>query len=164
MKGPTNPLLKDALAACRGGFVAVALFSLCINLLMLAVPLYMLQLFDRVLASRSTETLILLTVIAVAAVLTLAALEVVRTNAMVRISTWLDRKLGGPVLKCSIAASLRQGKDPSVQGLRDLSTFRTFLTGPAIFPILDSPWTPIFIAIVFVLHPLLGWIALGGAL
>lgn len=164
MKETTNPLLKDALAACRGGFVAVALFSLCINLLMLTVPLYMLQLFDRVLASRSTETLILLTVIAVAAVLTLAALEVVRTNALVRISTWLDRKLGGPVLTCSIAASLRQGKDPSVQGLRDLSTFRTFLTGPAIFPILDSPWTPIFIAIVFVLHPLLGWIALGGAL
>ncbi len=164
VRGPTNPLLGEALSACRGAFTGVVLFSLCINVLMLAAPLYMLQLFDRVLSSRSTDTLILLTVIAVGAILTLAALEVVRTNVMVGISTWLDRRLGGAVLTGSVTATLRQGKDPSVQGLRDLSTFRMFLTGPGIFPILDAPWTPIFIAVIFLMHPLLGWLALAGAL
>ncbi len=160
----TASRLNDALAACRGGFVAVVLFSLCINVLMLTVPLYMLQMFDRVLSSRSIDTLIALTAIAVIAILTMAALELVRTSAMVRMSVWLERKLGGEVLASSIGATLRRAEDPSVQGLRDLSTFRTFLTGPGLFPILDAPWTPIFVAVIFVMHPLLGWIALGGAL
>ena len=160
----TQPGLKDALNACRVGLVAVTLFSLCINLLMLTAPLYMLQMFDRVLVSRSTDTLILLTAIAGAALLVLAALEAVRSLVLVRISTWLDRQLGGVVLTGSIVATLRQGTSPSVQGLRDLSTFRTFLTGPGIFPIMDAPWTPIFLAVIFLLHPVLGWVALAGAI
>ena len=158
-----NPILKDALAACRGGSAAVVLFSLCINLLMLTVPLYMLQLFDRVLTSRSTDTLIMLTIVAVGAILTLAALEAVRSYAMVRISGWLEPRLSGAILSGSVARSLVQSGDPSVQGLRDLQTFRTFLTGPAIFPLFDAPWTPIFIVVIFLLHPVLGWVALCGA-
>ena len=163
MTGSHNPILKDALAACHGGFAAIVLFSLCINLLMLSVPLYMLQLFDRVLTSRSTDTLIMLTIVAVGAILTLAALEAVRSYAMVRISGWLDPWLSGAILSASVARSLVQSGDPSVQGLRDLQTFRTFLTGPAIFPLFDAPWTPIFIVVIFLLHPVLGWVALCGA-
>ncbi len=144
--------------------MAIVVFSLGINLLMLTAPLYMLQLFDRVLSSRSVDTLILLTIIAGVAILTLAALEVVRSRVLLRLSTWLDRRLSGSVLVGSIDEALRRGHDPSVQGLRDLGTFRTFLTGPAIFPMMDAPWTPLFIAVVFVMHPLLGWIALAGAL
>ena len=159
-----NTMLKEALGVCRNGFVVVVVFSLFINLLMLTAPLYMLQMFDRVLSSRSTDTLVLLTVIAVAALLVYAILEAVRGQVMIRIGSWLDRKLGGPILASSVSLSLRGSKQPSVQGLRDLSTYRTFLTGPAMFPLLDSPWTPIFVAIIFLLHPMLGWLSMAGAI
>ncbi len=161
---PARPLLKGVLAACRGGFFAVVFFSLCINLLMLVAPLYMLQIFDRVLSSRSTDTLLFLTLIAGIALVALALLEAVRNSVMVRLGTWLDQRLSGAVLSGNVAATLKHGRDPSIQGLRDLSTFRTFLTGPAIFPIMDAPWTPIFLAVIFLLHPLLGWLSLAGAL
>ena len=160
MQGP----LEKALIECKRGFIAVAGFSLAINLLMLAVPIYMLQLFDRVLSSRSTETLVLLTVIVIAALAVFALLEAIRGHVMTELGTWLDRQLGPPILSGSVTLNLRGPGEPSVQGLRDLGTFRTFLTGPAMFPILDAPWMPIFVAIIFLLHPLLGWVSLGGAL
>jgi ATP-binding cassette subfamily B protein/ATP-binding cassette subfamily C protein len=143
---------------------AVALASLCINLLLLSVPLYMLQLFDRVLTSHSVETLIVLTVLAFGAIAALAALEVVRSGVLVRVGAWLDGRLGPAVLTSSVAGGLRRGDHPSVEGLRDLTTFRAFLTGPGVFPILDAPWTPVFIAVVYLMHPLLGSIAATGAL
>lgn len=157
-------LLKETLSACRGMFAAVVVFSLFINLLLLTGPLYMLQVFDRVITSRSTDTLLYLTLIALLALLTLALLEMVRTRVMVGLSTWLDARISGSVLTGSVAASLSQPGKPSVQGLRDIATFRTFLTGPGMFPILDAPWTPIFLAVIFLMHPLLGWLALSGAI
>jgi PrtD family type I secretion system ABC transporter len=159
-----NLILKEALAACRGGFVAVVVFSLFINVLMLTAPLYMLQIFDRVIASRSEDTLLYLTLIAGVALLTLAALEITRSRIMVGLSSWLDKQLSGTVLEGSIGLSVAAAGAPSIQGLRDLSTFRTFLAGPGMFPILDAPWTPIFIAVIFLMHPVLGWLALGGAI
>ncbi len=151
------PLLKRTLGACRGGFMAVGLFSFAINLLMLTIPLYMLQLFDRVLTSRSEDTLFALSIAAGGAILTLAALEAVRSFVMVRLSNWLDTQLSGDLLGGSVIDGLARGGNASVQGLRDLLTFRTFLTGPAIFPFLDAPWTPVFIAVIFLFHPLRRW-------
>ena len=156
--------LETALSACRGSFVGLAVFSAGVNVLMLTAPLYMLQVFDRVLASRSTDTLLMLSLIAGVALLTLAALEGVRSFSLLHISSWLDARLGSSVLQASIASALRKGQSPSAQGLRDLSTFRTFVGGPSMFPIMDAPWTPLFIAVVFMLNPILGWMALGGAL
>ena len=158
-----GPVLKRTLDACRGGFWAVGLFSLALNLLLLTVPFYMAQLFDRVLTSGSVETLIVLSLAAVGAILTMAALEAVRGQIMVRISNWLDRQLGGALLGASVTAGLSRGSDASVQSLRDLLTFRTFITGPSVFPFLDAPWTPLFIAIIFLFHPLLGWLSVAGA-
>jgi len=163
MPEQSNPILRQALAACRGGFVAVVVFSLFINVLMLTAPLYMLQIFDRVIASRSEDTLLYLTLIAGVALLTLAALEITRSRIMVGLSSWLDKRLSGTVLVGSIGLSVAAAGAPSIQGLRDLSTVRTFLAGPGMFPILDAPWTPIFIAVIFLMHPVLGWLALGGA-
>ena len=160
----SNPVLKKALSACRGGFVAVVVFSLFINVLMLTAPLYMLQIFDRVIASRSEDTLLYLTLIAGVALLTLAALEITRSRIMVGLSSWLDKRLSGTVLEGSIGMSVAAAGEPSIQGLRDLSTFRTFLAGSGMFPILDAPWTPIFIAVIFLMHPVLGWLALGSAI
>lgn len=156
-----QPLLARTMGSCKKGMFAVAAFSLFINLLMLTAPLYMLQVFDRVIAGRSTDTLLYLTLIAALALIALGALEAVRNGVMVVIGTWLDRRLGGAALEASVAAGVH--RNPSIQGLRDLAVFRGFLTGPSVFPILDAPWTPIFVAIIFLLHPMLGWLALAGA-
>jgi len=164
MKIAASPLLKETLSACMRTFIAVAVFGLCINLLMLTAPLYMLQVFDRVITSRNTDTLVMLMIVAGVALLTLALLEAVRSFTLVRISTWLDRKLGGVTLTGSIVATLTSGKDPSVQSLRDLNTFRTFLSGPSVFPIMDAPFAPIFLSVMFMLHPILGVISLIGAI
>jgi PrtD family type I secretion system ABC transporter len=160
---PANALLANALGTCRGAFVAVVIFTMCINLLMLSAPIYMLQVFDRVLSSRSTDTLVLLTLIVGVALATLAILEVARNQVMIRISDWLENRLGSTILAGSVEAALQHGGAPSAQGLRDLSTFKTFLTGPGMFPILDAPWTPIFLGVIFMLHPVLGWMSLAGA-
>ncbi len=149
--------LQDAVARCRAGLALVAGFSLGVNLLMLTLPLYMLQLFDRVIGGRSAETLLYLTLIAGAALLALGVLEAVRGRVMGTLGAWLEGRLGAPLL----IASIRAGA--SVQPLRDLATLRGFLTGSAVFPIMDAPWTPLFIAVIFLLHPLLGWASLAGA-
>ena len=157
-------LLADTLGACRGSFVALAAFSLCVNLLTLAVPLYMLQLFDRVVPNRSTETLVVLTAIVVAALVTVAALEAVRGFILVRIGAYLERRVSGAVLSASIVRALRRrAGGRSVGALGDLASVRSFVAGPNLFPILDAPWTPIFIAVIFLLHPLVGWITVAGA-
>ena len=89
--------LKTALTACRKGFLAVVVFSLFINLLMLTVPIYMMQIYDRVLSSRNTDTLIMLLLIGGVALLVLALLDAVRGSLMVRMSEWLDSHLSGQV-------------------------------------------------------------------
>ena len=137
--GQAGNLLRETLAACRGGFRVVVLCSLAINLLMMTAPLYMLQIFDRVIASRSTDTLLYLTLIALVALGALGALEVVRGRSMVKLGTWLDARLSVPVLAASLAGAAQGNREPSIQGLRDLSTLRGFVTGSAVFPILDAP-------------------------
>jgi ATP-binding cassette subfamily C protein/ATP-binding cassette subfamily C protein EexD len=158
----TEGLIRGTLAVCRRGFMAAGLFSLSINLLMLTVPLYMLQLFDRVLLSRSTETLLLLSLLAGLALSTLALLDAVRGILFARLGDWVERKLGGYALAGSIVTAAQQGRF-SVQGLRDLVTIRSFLSGPGMVPLLDAPWVPVFLAAIFVLHPVLGLLALAGA-
>jgi PrtD family type I secretion system ABC transporter len=155
--------LKGSLQALRKGFFAVIGFSFAINLLMLASPLYMLQVYDRVLTSQSMDTLLWLTVIIGVALLTMGVLEAVRTSLMVRLSSWLEVKLSGTLLGASVFGHLRYGAQADVQGLRDLATFRTFFTGPGVFPIMDFPWTPLYFGVIFMLHPVLGWVAVGGA-
>lgn len=147
---------------CRKGFLAVAFFSLAINLLYLTAPLYMLQIFDRVLTGQSVHTLVYLTLIAITAFLCLWGLDVVRGRIMIRIGTWLDRRVGGDVLAASVdVTNVRRA--PSIDPLRDLGSLRSFLAGPGIFPLFDAPWTPVFLVAVFLLHPMLGWIGLVGA-
>ena len=154
--------LRQALGACRRAFVGVFVFSFAINLLALTSSLYMMQVYDRVLGSRNEVTLAMLTVMALVALLAMAGLELVRGRLMVRIGLWLDRQLGSAVLTTSIRRVLRGG-ERSAQGLRDLSTFRTFLTGPNMFPLLDAPWVPLYLLVLFLLHPVLGWIATAAA-
>src|SRR6059036_1820859 len=114
-------LIGNMLSACRRTWLAAAVFSFAINLLMLTVPLYMLQLFDRVLMSRSIETLLLLSLMAGIALLTLALLDIVRGFLFARLGGWVEQKLGGYVLASHIAIAVQRGQI-SVQGLRDLAS------------------------------------------
>jgi len=158
-----NPFLRACLKLQRKSFVAVIVFSFAINLLMLTVPLYLLQIFNRVVPSKSTDTLIFLTGIVVVAVITLTILESLRRYIFVQFGSWLDSRLGGLVLSGSIVRSVDKCRNTSAQGLRDLGTVRRLLAGPALFPILDAPWTPIFLIVLFMLHPVIGVISLVGA-
>lgn len=160
----SNSFLRLCLSAQRTKITAVVIFSVFINVLMLAVPLYLMQIFNRVIPSQSVDTLIFLTIIVFASLTTLAFLEVMRRMVFAHIGTWLARRLGGFVLSGSIVKSVSQCKPSSSQGLGELSTIRQLFSGSSLFPILDIPWTPIFMLVLFFLHPVIGMITLTGAL
>jgi PrtD family type I secretion system ABC transporter len=159
---------KTFLRACismqRGKIISVVIFSFIVNLLMLTVPLYLLQIFNRVIPSQSVDTLIFLTIIVLVSLATLAALETLRRLIFSSIGSWLDKRLGGFVLSGSIVRSVKKCRPSSAQTLRDLSTIRQIFSDSSLFPILDIPWTPIFILVLFLLHPVIGIITLIGAL
>ncbi len=148
--------MGQALEAALGTLKRVAFFSFFINLLTLTSSIYMMQVYDRVLASRSGPTLLYLTLFAGACLATLAALEVVRSRLLVRLGARFDGQLSGLVFMRTLTGG-RSG-----QGLRDLDQLRSFLTGTHILSLLDAPWMPIYIGLVYVLHPWLGHVALVG--
>lgn len=161
-KNRDNPL-RQALGQARATFCAVGFFSFFINLLMLTGPLYMLQIYDRVLTSGSRHTLIMLTVVAVGMILTSAVLELVRSRILVRIGSRLDSSLGDRLFAGLMRRQLKQTDGSQAQPLRDLESLRSFLTGNGLISFFDAPWTPLFLAIIFLLHPVLGLVALSGA-
>ncbi|HET6522590.1 MAG TPA: type I secretion system permease/ATPase [Geminicoccaceae bacterium] len=156
-------LFQDTMTVCRRSLRHVGLFSLAINLLMLVVPLYMLQLFDRVLLGRSVETLLYLTLIAFTALAVMAVLDVIRARMLVRISTWIDRRLAGETFERSIAAALRASPYQS-RALQDLLELRSFMGSNALVSLFDAPWLPLYLLVIWFLHPLIALVALGGAL
>jgi PrtD family type I secretion system ABC transporter len=166
MRGSTtHPDLAAALRECRRAFGSVALFSGMVNLLMLAGPLYMLQIYDRVLSSRSVPTLVALSLFLVGAYAFQGALDLIRARVVVRAAAVLDRRLAlsvhGAVIRLAIA-SRQSGETP--QPVRDLDQIRTFLTSAGPIAIVDLPWVPVFLTICFLIHPWLGVAAtVGGA-
>ncbi|MEI9412605.1 type I secretion system permease/ATPase [Mesorhizobium salmacidum] len=154
--------VREALRACRRYFLFAAAFSLAINLLYLASPLYMLQIYDRVVTSGSETTLVMLTLVLLAAFLALAGLDLVRAAILTRASARLDRLLSVKILAASVETP-SPGSSPS-QPIRDFDTFRQVITGSGIHALFDLPWSPIYIGIIFLLHPWLGFFALGCSL
>ena len=159
-----EPVLEQARRACSGAFAAIIAFSLCINILMLTSSIYMMQVFDRVLVSRSSETLLLLTLIAVFALCAMAALDIIRTRVMQKIGSWLDDQVSPIVLGMSITVGLSRGGRKTPEKLRDLAEIKAFMSGPSVIPILDAPWMPVFVGFMFILHPSIGWVAVVGAI
>ena len=134
-----NPALKEFLDEVRG-FVRVALaFSFFINLLVLTVPLYMLQVYDRVLTSRSVDTLLLLTLIAVVALLALSLLDTSRARLVARLGYKLDQRISSSVIMVSIRGALSRSSFPSVNGMRNIAAIRNLLTTSAATAVLDLP-------------------------
>ncbi|MEW5728818.1 MAG: type I secretion system permease/ATPase [Pseudomonadota bacterium] len=151
------------LGGARRTFAVAALFSLFANLMMLAVPLFTLQVYDRVLSSRSGATLAALAVVAVGALVVHAALEAARARLMVHVGLWLDRAWAPELLERAIRRAPSADGQPGAAALRDLATVRGFVGGPGMFHLFDAPWVPLYLAVIFLLHPSLGWLATAGA-
>ncbi len=143
----------------RGSFLGAALFSLAINLLYLAAPLYMLQVYDRVVPSGSVSTLVMLTVMLLAAFAALGVLDMVRGRILARAGIRLDRQLAGRV----VAATMQRASASGSQPLRDFDMVRALVGGSSVSAMLDLPWVPVYILVLAALHPLLGVFALGSA-
>ncbi|HKY93863.1 MAG TPA: type I secretion system permease/ATPase, partial [Kiloniellales bacterium] len=126
------------------------------------LPLYTMQLFDRVIVSGSFETLAYLTVIALFTLAVLAAFDVLRARLLATLGSWAEARLAAEVFNGVVAAALRGGSYQT-EALRDLRSLRSFLTAGGITPLLDAIWVPLFIGATYLLHPLLGEIALGAA-
>ena len=148
--------LADAVRACRPHFVAAAVFSALINLLYLAPALYMLQVYDRVLASGGKMTLLFVTLALAVALVTLAALDAIRGRLLVRASARLDSILAPRILQLMLS---RGGRD-NIQAMRDFDTVRQATASPVIGSLFDLPWAPIFIIVCFLLHIWIGVLAI----
>jgi ATP-binding cassette, subfamily C, bacterial len=153
-------ILGKGLGACRRNLVTVALFSFCVNLLILAMPIYLFQLSDRVYASRSIDTLVMLSVIVVGAIAAHVFLDMIRRFILTRIAVEAESKLGAPVLSAAAKAA-QTGTSREFQTLSDLQQLRSFITGPVILMMLDMPVAPIYLVAVFLIHPHLGLIVTG---
>ncbi|MBC04800.1 MAG: type I secretion system permease/ATPase [Thalassospira sp.] len=153
--------MSRALGALRGAFLAVGAMSGVSNLLMLTGPLFMLQVYDRVLASQSIPTLIALIGLVVGLYLFLGAVDALRARMLVRIGWRVDEQIGPMALASTLDLRLKNGRE-NTQPLGDLDQIRQFLGGSGPVAICDLPWMPLFLGIVFAFHPWLGVLALVG--
>ena len=151
----------DCIAQIRGQMLPLGIFSFAVNLLLLVSSVYMLQVFDRVLSSGSLNTLFWLTVVAVFATAVYGVLELARRRILSLAGAWLENELSAPVIRHGVEARLARSRTQA--GLPDVQELRSFLSGDAIPAFLDAFWMPIFIAVIWLMHPVLGWFALAGA-
>ncbi|MEI8209654.1 MAG: type I secretion system permease/ATPase [Methylococcales bacterium] len=157
--------LEKALNLCKGAFIWAAVFSMVINILQLVPTIYMLQLYDRVVPTGNRSTLLMLTLIMLVLFLTLGALEWVRSQILVRVSSRLEILLNERLFNvCYKQALYSGGQQASSQALDDLTSLRQFLTGNGLFAFFDVPWMPVYIAVMFIFHPSYGWAAIGVAI
>jgi ATP-binding cassette subfamily C protein len=162
VQGGDQLLVRRALRNCKRGLIVVGLFSIVVNVLMLTTSIYLMQISDRVLVSRSFDTLIMLTAIAIFALVALAGFDFLRKGILTRLGIRFETALGGPLLAASIDRAGSGGNIADVQGMRDLSQVRAFLSGNVVPVLFDVPMAPFYAAIVYMIHPHLGWITIGG--
>lgn len=155
--------LRQAIRSLWPHFALAGLFSGFINLLYLSSPLYLMQVYNRVLVNENVPTLVVLTLMLAVALLTMAVLDAVRAQVLIRCGVLLDGKLSSRVFDALIARSARQGFSRGTQQLRELDDFRTFVTGPGIYFAYDLPWVPLYLLLLFFIHPVLGTVATIGA-
>ena len=163
-KKPVVSELKKSLLSAKKSFIMVGLFSMFINILMLVPPLYMLQLYDRVLGSRSQDTLIMLTLIVVVLFITMGLLEVVRSRVLVRVGNKLDSMLSQRIFDSLFELERKAPGKSSSMPLNDLTQVRQFMTGNGLFAFFDAPWMPIYIIVLFIFHPAFGFFAIFAAI
>jgi len=149
--------LRTALLSCKSSFMSAGFFSLFINLLLLLPSIYMLQVYDRVLSSGSESTLLMLTLILVFMFIIMGGLEWTRSQILIVTSNRLDQLLSGRIFDAVFAQAISSGgRVLSAQPLNDLLQLRQFMTGPGLFAFFDAPWMPIYVAVLFLFHPVFG--------
>jgi PrtD family type I secretion system ABC transporter len=159
------PAFAQFLRRCRWALVGVAALSAMANLLALTGSLYMLQVYDRVLPSRSIPTLVGLTVLMIGLYSAFGVLDLLRGRVMRGLAIRLDRQLREPVFQATLRLPFERGDHKTaLQPIRDLDQIRSFLAGPGPIALIDMPWLPFYLALVFLLHPLLGLLATAGAM
>jgi ATP-binding cassette subfamily C protein len=156
-------VLGKGLNEARRNMVVVAIFSLIVNTLVLAVPIYLFQMSDRVLTSRSLDTLVMLSIIVMVAIAAHVLLDMMRRFILMRVAVDVESRLGGPVLSAAAKAA-QTGSNREFQTLADLQQIRSFITGPVILTMLDAPTAPIYLLAVYLIHPHLGYIVTVAAL
>lgn len=160
-----NNQLIEIFYLFRKSFYAIGIFSGLINLLLLTPTFYMLQLYDRVVSSGSMSTLGMLTLIMLVLMGAMGSLEWVRSRIMVRLSVRLDQALAARVHDASFSQALRSGgSSVAAQSLSDMAGLRQFLTGNGLFAFFDAPWLPVYLAVMFALHPWFGWVGVTSAI
>ena len=154
-----NSELSAALARCRHALIGIGVFTAAINLLQLTGPLFMLEVYDRVLPGRSVPTLLAISILALAMFGFLGLLDVVRGRVLVRIAASVDETLSQRVFDLATKLPLKAITPASFQPVHDLDRIRSFMStvGPAAF--FDLPWMPLYLGICFMFHPLIGWAA-----
>src|SRR5690349_11062984 len=157
--------LASALAACRGAFISVGVMAGMSNILMLTGAVFMLEVYDRVLPSRSVPTLVGLVLLAAGLYAMQGLLDLIRARILVRIGARLDEALSGRVYETIVRLPLKVGnRTDGLQPLRDLDSVRAFLSGAGPNAMFDLPWLPIYLVICFLFHPYIGLAALFGAI
>ncbi len=152
--------LTDARRAGSTLVLVVFIFSIFVNLLMLTGPLFMLQVYDRVLGSRSEETLAALFLLVGALYLLMAALDYARGRVMARYGAGFQSALDATVFEANLQQTA--GSEQQSAGLRDLEAIQTLTGSPVFLALFDIPWSPLFLLAIFIFHPMLGWVALAG--
>jgi ATP-binding cassette subfamily C exporter for protease/lipase len=163
---PTRPAqdeLLQALRTLRNALITVAVFTGFLNILMLSPALYMLQVYDRVLASRNETTLWVLTLLVLGVYVFMGVLETLRTWVLVRVGARFDAALNTRVFNASFERSLRQAGSNAAQPMHDLNTVRQTMTGTALLAIFDAPWLPVYLFVIWLMSPELALFALAGA-
>ena len=157
--------LERVVTASRSAFVGIGGFSLVINLLMLTGPLFMLQIYDRVLTSRSIPTLVALVILVIGLYGFMGILEFIRQRILIRIGHRFDTDVGLLALDRYVMLPIKAGpKANAIQPIRDLESIRSFFSSQGITALFDMPWSPIFILVIYIFHPWLGSLALAGAI
>jgi len=159
----TSSPLDEATRSVRAPVLFVGAVSLFLNVLTFASPLFMLQVYDRVLTSRNETTLLMLVLIAVALMLSQGVLERLRHQILVRAASAFDAMLAGPAFDTALKASLRTRGGQHAQLLRDAESVREFIAGHGILTLCDAPWVPVFLAVCFAFDPMIGLVATSGA-
>jgi len=154
--------MRDFLKRCRSIFVYAGVFSFFMNLLTLTSPIYLMQIYDRVISSRSNETLFLLTLIAIGAFGVMSVLEMLRSRLVNAGGRSLDQMISGAVFTEAVNSARQPGENQHAFAVRDLTTLREFLAGRGILAFFDAPWAPVFVVVIFLFHWLFGLIALVG--
>src|SRR3979490_975583 len=155
--GPVNPLAAWRSVA-RANLIAVAAFSVVVNLLMLTLPISLFPISDRVLTSRSFETLLMLSALALAFIGILSIVDILRRQVLGRLATKMEALLGGAVLASSIN-NARVGEGGTIQAIRSLHQVRGFISSPVMLLLMDAPLSPLYFGVIFLVHRDLGYIA-----